>query len=263
MRSGRAPLREARPRSSTTARMVMPVRVPRRSTRSPMATTIASRNAEQLVPGDAHAEDRRRSRPRRRRRAAGPRRAARSRCASARQAASRATDTTRRDVSGASFSPRITTRSTKAPNSGATTSRITATASAGRQPPLEELPVGERRQHPHRAVGEVEDARGRVGQHQPAGGDGEDARRRQPGDGGGEEVVHYAVGTSTTLSSSQLKMPSVGSVSSSLITKPSAVTSSCTKHGDGVVGRRVLRGVQAAAGPLGHRRRPPRAGTPG
>ena len=38
-----------------------------------------------------------------------------------------------------------------------------------------ELVVDERGDHPHRPVGEVEDAGGRVGEDEPAGGDGEDA----------------------------------------------------------------------------------------
>ena len=90
--------------------------------------------------------------------------------------------------------PRMMTRSITAPNSGAMHEdhdddrRHTGTPQATLH-----LPVGERGHHPERPVGEVEDARGGVGDHQPDGRDGVDGGRRQPGDGEGEELVHLCV----------------------------------------------------------------------
>ena len=61
----------------------------------------------------------------------------------------------------------------------------------GRPAPVEaQLPVGEREEHPGRAVGEVEDAGGRVRQHQAAGDHGEDRRDRQTDDREGQELIH-------------------------------------------------------------------------
>ena len=57
-------------------------------------------------------------------------------------------------------------------------------ATGARPPPLDvELPVGEGAEHPDRAMGEVEDARGGVGEHQAARRQGEDGRGAQPQDG--------------------------------------------------------------------------------
>ena len=57
-------------------------------------------------------------------------------------------------------------------------------------PAVAELPVGEGRQHGHGALGEVEDARGRVGQDEARGRDPVDRAGDQPEDGVGEEQVH-------------------------------------------------------------------------
>ena len=57
-------------------------------------------------------------------------------------------------------------------------------------PAVAELPVGEGGQHGHGALGEVEDARGRVGQDESRGGDPVDRARDQAEDGVLEEEVH-------------------------------------------------------------------------
>ena len=57
-------------------------------------------------------------------------------------------------------------------------------------PAVAELPVGECRQHRHGALGEVEDARGRVGQDETGGRDPVDGAGDQPEDRVGEEQVH-------------------------------------------------------------------------
>jgi hypothetical protein len=53
-----------------------------------------------------------------------------------------------------------------------------------------ELPVGEGGQHAGGPVGEVEDARRRVGHDQATGDDGVDGGRAQADDGEDEELVH-------------------------------------------------------------------------
>ena len=60
----------------------------------------------------------------------------------------------------------------------------------GPVPVLPELPVGEGRDHPHRALGEVEDPRRLVGHHQARGQDAVDGTRHDPEDGEGEEDAH-------------------------------------------------------------------------
>ena len=54
----------------------------------------------------------------------------------------------------------------------------------------DQLPVAERRHHSHRALGEVEDARGGVGHHQAGGGDGVPGSEHDPEDGVLQEVAH-------------------------------------------------------------------------
>ena len=56
-----------------------------------------------------------------------------------------------------------------------TPSTRTAASGVGQAHLLLELPVHERRDHPEGAVGEVEDAGGRVGEDEAGGGDGVDA----------------------------------------------------------------------------------------
>ena len=60
----------------------------------------------------------------------------------------------------------------------------------GPAPVEAQLPVREREQHPGRAVGEVEDAGRRVGEHETAGDDRVDRRDRQADNREGQELVH-------------------------------------------------------------------------
>ena len=73
----------------------------------------------------------------------------------------------------APWSRRMSTRSTRAPEMEAPTTRMRASATRmGTWCDGDQLPVAEGGDHPHRALGEVEDPRGGVGDHQAGGGDG-------------------------------------------------------------------------------------------
>ena len=77
------------------------------------------------------------------------------------------------------------------PNKGASTAMHGEERQRRRPvPAVAELPVGERRQHGHGALGEVEDARGRVGEDQSRGRDPVDRAGDQAEDGVFEEQVH-------------------------------------------------------------------------
>ena len=77
------------------------------------------------------------------------------------------------------------------PISGPKTPTTRTNATERRQTPRHgELPVQERSQHRLRAVGEVEDARGGVGQDQARRRDGVDGAEHQSEDRVGEELLH-------------------------------------------------------------------------
>ena len=102
-----------------------------------------------------------------------------SHCPSPSRATRRLTVTTIRTVSGTSCSPRMIPRSISQPEQRARATRSTPARASGHGPaPVDvQLPVRERAEHPDGAVGEVEDARGGVGEHQAARRQGEDRRR--------------------------------------------------------------------------------------
>ena len=81
-------------------------------------------------------------------------------------------------------------RSISAPNSGATTkTTITSDGHGPPSPARVELPEGERGHHPERTLGEVEDARRRIGDHQPTCGDCVHPGNADAGDGERQELV--------------------------------------------------------------------------
>ena len=87
---------------------------------------------------------------------------------------------------------RMTTRSMTTPMSGASTSSTAANASRGRPVMLDpKIPIRERRDHRHRTVREVEDARRGVRDDEPARRDEVDAREREPEDRVAEELADH------------------------------------------------------------------------
>ena len=93
------------------------------------------------------------------------------------------TVTTSFTASDVPCNPRNTTSSSKAPNNGREHEQHHDERRAARPAHREaELPVAERAEHADRAVGEIEDASGRVGEHQSARADRVDGAEREAGD---------------------------------------------------------------------------------
>ncbi len=191
MRSGRAPFRVESERSSTAARIAMPMRVRVRSRRSPMATRIATRDRDGLVHRDGgRAEvDRLARREERLHRPAHAGLPDQLREPDEEQQQGDRDDELDRfgGVLQAAHDDELEQHAEQRREH----QQHERECDGRRPPPVEaQLPVDEREQHPGRTVGEVEDAGRRVREDEPAGEDRVDGRDGEADDREGQELVH-------------------------------------------------------------------------
>ena len=216
-RSGRAPLSMASGRSSTTARMVMPVRVRYSRSAQTDGDDDGEHERQQLVPRHVRRRGSRRCCPSEEAvERAGLRRAATARCRAPRAGGQQGDrhDEPRR-LAARRSRPRMTTRSITAPNAVPARSRTSADGHARRARPSRA--AASRRTPPSIPIAPWAKLKMPVVVYvrtRPLAAMAKMPAVHRPVIGGGEELVHELrslspPGTSTTLSASQLKMPVV------------------------------------------------------